>query len=355
MLSLDALTVALAIEGTLIALALGGMVGLRLWLIVRARQVEAGIAALEPLLHRWLIDDVPVEAIVQVLRGLPAHVALRSVARLATPYLTFERQQRLAPRLRHERWVQRLLVGHDSLLWWRRFDAARLLSIVGEPADAPIVAALLADTKPAVRLVAIDAAARLGGALVDLELSTLPFRQDAVQQYQFAALARHPGTVVAALTRRLTPLEPPAQLVAWIDAAGFLAHPDVLRRVRDLALHPDADVRLHVARTLRRLAEPETVPVLLRLLADDDWRVRAQAARALGALRVISAAAPLSAAVRDRAWWVRYRAALALAQIGGEARERLAAVAEGDDPLARDMASLVFGLSPAAVVEMSEV
>jgi len=355
MLSLDALAIALAIEGTLIAIALGGLVGLRMWLIVRARQVEAGVAALEPLLHRWLIDDVPVDAIVRALRGLPAHVAFRSVARLTTPYLTFERQQRLAPRLRHEPWVQRLLAGHDSLFWWRRFDAARLLSIVGDPADAPMVAALLADTRPAVRLVAIDAAARLGGALVDLELSTLPFRQDAVQQYQFAALARHPGAVVAALIPRLTPLEPPAQLVAWIDAAAFLAHPDVLWRVRDLALHPDAVVRLHVARALRRHAEPETVPVLLRLLGDDDWRVRAQAARALGALRAVSAAAPLSAAVRDRAWWVRYRAALALAQIGGEARAHLVTVAGGDDPLARDMAALVSGLSPAAVVEMSEV
>ena len=335
MLSLDTLAVALAIEITLITLALGGLVGLRLWLVVRARQVDAGVAALEPLLHRWLIDDLPVDAIVRLLRGLPAHVAFRSVARLSTPYLTFERQQRLAPRLRHEPWVQRLLAGYDSFFWWRRFDAARLLSIVGGPADAPQVASLLADTAPAVRLVAIDAAARLGGALVDLELSTLPFRQDAVQQYQFAALARHPGAVVAALVPRLTPVEAPARLAAWIDAAAFLADPDVLWRVRDLALHPDADVRLHVARALRRHAEPETVPVLLRLLADDDWRVRAQGARALGALRAQSAVEPLAAAVRDRAWWVRYRAALALAQIGGAAR--------------------VSGLSPAAVVEMSEV
>jgi hypothetical protein len=61
-------------------------------------------------------------------------------------------------------------------------------------------------------------------------------------------------------------------------------------------------------------------------------------------------------AVRDRAWWVRYRAALALAQIGGEARGRLLlVVSRGGDPLARDMSTLVAGLSSAAVVEMSEV
>lgn len=355
MLSLDVLAVALEVEGALIACALGGLALLRMFLVARARRVEAGVAALEPQLHHWLVEDTPPDAVVRALRALPAYVAFRSVARLATGYLTFERQQRLAPLLRHETWVREVLAGGDSLLWWRRFDAARLLSIVGGPEDAPLVASLLADTSPAVRLVAIDAAARLGGALVELELSTLPFRQDAVQQYQFAALARHPAAVVAAVEARLTPLETPQRLTTWIDAAAALAHPSALWKVRDLALHPDAVVRLHVARALRRQAEPETVPVLLRLLQDDDWRVRAQAARALGALRATSATMPLAASVRDRAWWVRYRSALALAQIGGEARERLLAVAAGDDALARDMASLVAGLSSAAVVEMSEV
>jgi HEAT repeat protein len=97
------------------------------------------------------------------------------------------------------------------------------------------------------------------------------------------------------------------------------------------------------------------VPVLVRLLADTDWRVRAQAARALGALRVRDAVDPLAAAVRDRAWWVRYRAALALAQVGDRGRTVLRAIADGEDALARDMARLVAHLSPAAVIEMSEV
>jgi HEAT repeat protein len=354
-MSLHAIVVSLAFEGALIAGAIGGLVVLRWMLIVRSRQVEDGVERLGPVLHRWLVDDTGPGPIVELLRTLPPSVAFRSVARLATPYLTFERQQRLAPLLRQEPWVQRVLARGDSFLWWRRFDAARLLSIVGGPDDASLVASLLADPRPAVRLVAIDAAARLGGSLVDAVLASLPWRQDAVQQYQFAALARHPAAVVAALTPRLSPLEPPAQLVTWIDASAALAWPALLWRVRDLAPHPDANVRLHVARALRRCAEPETVPVLLRLLQDDDWRVRAQAARALGALRAASAAAPLAAAVRDRAWWVRYRSALALAQIGGAAHVDLRRVAGGDDPLARDMASLVAGLSSAAVVEMSEV
>lgn len=355
MLSLDGLAVALTIEGTLIGAALGALVVLRVHLLWRARLVQRGVRRLEPLLHAWLVEDADVSAIINFLRAQPPHVAFRSVARLTTAYVTFQRQQILAPLLRDEAWVRDILRYGRSIFWWRRFDAARLLSIVGGPDDIALVATLLADPSPAVRLVAIDAAARLGGRLVDLELDSLPGRQDAVQQYQFAALNRHPAIVAAALVPRLRPEVPATMLNAWIDAAGASANPDALRQVRSLALHPAPEVRLHVARALRRLAEPETVPVLLSLLADADWRVRAQAARALGALRIISATRPLAEAVRDRAWWVRYRAALALAQIGGEARQQLLAVSRGNDPLARDMSTLVAGLSSAAVVEMSEV
>ncbi|MEZ5417817.1 MAG: hypothetical protein R2708_10790 [Vicinamibacterales bacterium] len=70
MLRLDTLAVALAVEGTLIALALGGLVALRIWLVARSRQVESGVAALEPVLHRWLIDDAPVDDIVRLLQAL---------------------------------------------------------------------------------------------------------------------------------------------------------------------------------------------------------------------------------------------------------------------------------------------
>jgi HEAT repeat protein len=355
MLTLEALAVTMALEGALIALGLGTLIGLRVWLVIRAHQVNEGVRRLEPLLHAWLVANADVRDLVLALRAERPHVAFHGVARLATAYLTFERQQILAPSLRGEAWVCRSLARGRSLLWWRRFDAARLLSIVGGRDDAPLIEALLEDPHPAVRLLAIDAAARLGGLLVETELDGLSSHQDAVQAYQFAALARHSGIVADALVPRLVPEAAPSRLNAWIDAAGALANPLALTRVRELGGHADPIVRVHVARALRRLADPETVPVLLSLLADADWRVRAQAARALGALRVAAAAAPLAAAVCDRSWWVRYRAALALAQIGGEGRSRLVAVTQGDDVLARDMATLVVGLSSAAVIEMSEV
>lgn len=355
MLSLHGLWLALSAEGALILTALASLLAIRLHLSAHARRVDAGVRALEPVLHRWLVDQAEVTAVVELLRALPAAVAFRALARLAPGHLTFERQQALAPLLRREPWVTRLLRHDASRWWWRRFDVARLLSIVGGAEDAVRIERLLSDRHPAVRLVAIDAAARLGGRLVDVELDLLPSRQDAVQQYQFAALSRHPAVVARALMRRLQPDAPPAALNAWIDAAGALADPEALDRVRDLANHPRPEVRLHVARALRRHADPDTAPILMGLLADEDWRVRAQAARALGALRAKDATSLLAFTVCDPSWWVRYRSALALAQIGGESRDALLAVTRGDDPMARDMAVLVAGLSPAAVVEMSEV
>lgn len=354
-MTLSSLQWALGVELGMIILSLLVLVLLRLRLTARARAVEAGVADIEPVLRDWLVSNAAAEPIVARLRAQEPSVAFRSLARLATPYLTFERQQRLAPLLRHEPWVRAMLAEGQSPLWWRRFDAARLLSIVGGDHDKTLIAQLLHDRSPAVRLVAIDAAARLGGQLVDMELDGLPTRQDAVQAYQLAALARYPSEVAGALIRRLVPDAPPEALNAWVDASGALADPAALTRVRELATHPRADVRLHVARALRRLPEPQTVPVLVTLLTDDDWRVRAQAARALGAMRIGSATSALAVAVRDRSWWVRYRAALALAQIGGEAREELIDVTRGQDPLARDMSILVAGLSTAAVIEMSEV
>jgi HEAT repeat protein len=342
--------------GIVVAIALFLLIGLRWRIDAHHAEVEAGVAALEPILQRWLVIGGDVGPVRTTLRELSPYAALRSLARLATQQVTFERQQLLAHALRDEPWVKRILQDARSMLWWHRFDAARLLSVVGREEDAGLIAALLDDRSPAVRLVAMDAAARLKARpLLQQELDTLHLRQDAVQAYQFAALARQPALVAEALLDRLTPEAPTPALNSWIDTAGALASPAALDRVRDLATHPAPEVRLHVARALRRHAEPGTPLVLLKLLADSDWRVRAQACRALGALRCGVATKELAQAVRDRSWWVRYRSALALAQIGGPARDELKELTTCDDPMARDMSMLVWGLSSAAVVEMSEV
>jgi HEAT repeat protein len=356
MLSIDLLQLAVSLEGVLLLMTLTALIVLRIRIAARRRSVEAGVQAVEPELRAWLVLDESLDGLVATLGRLSPHAAFRSLARLVTQQVPVERQRTLAAVLRHQPWVERILRHTASRLWWQRFDAARLLSIVGGPDDVGRIAALLDDRSPAVRLVAIDAAARLHGRpLVEKELDDLPTKQDAVQAYQFAALARHPGLVAESLAVRLRADAPSASLIAWIDAAGALAIPSTLYLVRELAVHPIPEVRLHVARALRRLADPDTPPVLLTLLVDADWRVRAQAARALGALRCGAAIPALAQAVCDPAWWVRYRSALALAQIGASGREALRRIAAGDDRLARDMSVLVRGLSAAAVVEMAEV
>jgi HEAT repeat protein len=355
-LTLEALQTAILTASVTVVLSFIALIVVRRYIAVRRRRVEVAVEKLEPVLQHWLMNDGELTDVRATLRSVHPYAAFRSLARLATQQVTFERQQVLAAALRDEPWVNAILSHAKSRLWWRRFDCARLLSVVGREDDAHLIADLISDKSPAVRLIAIDAAARLKAQpLLQRELDTLPLRQDAVQAYQFAALARHPGPVGQALIERLTPDAPLQSLVAWIDAAGALASPAALDRVRDLAVHESPVVRLHVARALRRHAQPETPPVLLRLLKDQDWRVRGQAARALGALRCGGAINDLMRSARDFSWWVRYRSALALAQISGPGRIALIELTRCDDPMARDMSELVSGLSSAAVIEMSEV
>lgn len=353
--SIDFLMRTLEAAGVVVVLSFISLMVLRRRMDASKRDIENGVLALEPSLHAWLVSDADVTPVRDVLRGMRPRTALRSLARLATQQLTLERQKALAEMLRGEAWVKATLRGARSPLWWRRFDAARLLCVVGRAEDAPVVSALLDDPSAAVRLVAIDAAARLPGRpLVDRELDTLPLRQEAVQMYQIAALWYHPEAVADALMQRLQPGAPVRSLTVWIDAAGSLATPAVLEHVRALASHEDGEVRARVASAMRRHASPDTESTLRRLLEDPDWRVRGQSARALGALRCGLAADGLARAVRDPSWWVRFRSALALAQIGGPARDTLNRLTRCDDPMARDMSTLVAGLGSAAVVEMAE-
>jgi HEAT repeat protein len=354
--TLESLMLAVYTTAMTVVVAFIALILVRRYIAISRSRVEAAVEKLEPVLQRWLVLGGDLDDVRAALRSVRPYAAFRSLARIATQQVTFERQQTLAAALRDEPWVAVILAQVRSRLWWRRFDAARLLSVVGRESDAEMIAALIHDSSPAVRLIAIDAAARLKAQpLLRHELDTLPLRQDAVQAYQFAALARHPRLVGQALIERLTPEAEPSALKAWVDAAGALAIPEALDRVRDLASHESAELRLHIARALRRHAQPETPPVLLRLLKDQDWRVRGQAARALGALRCGGAITDLMRAARDLSWWVRYRSALALAQIGGPGRVALIELTRCDDPMARDMSTLVSGLSSAAVVEMSEV
>jgi len=89
-------------------------------------------------------------------------------------------------------------------------------------------------------------------------------------------------------------------------------------------------------------------------LSDTDWRVRAQAARSLGVLGDPAVVAALAESLTDRIWWVRFRSALSLCQLGEPGRRVLRATRDGTDPYASQMASMVSGLSPGSVLELTE-
>jgi HEAT repeat protein len=90
------------------------------------------------------------------------------------------------------------------------------------------------------------------------------------------------------------------------------------------------------------------------LASDRAATVRATAARSLGQLGAGTAAPVLAPLIADPVWGVRLRAALALAQVGERGRAALRAAREGTDRYARDMATLVSGLSDGAVLELAD-
>lgn len=118
--------------------------------------------------------------------------------------------------------------------------------------------------------------------------------------------------------------------------------------------HASAFVRRTVARALGRFSGPDSARVLADLVADRDAIVRAAAARSLGELGASGAVPLLAPLITDPVWQVRLYAALSLAQLGERGRAALRAAREGSDRFARDMATMVSGLSDGAIIEMGQ-
>jgi hypothetical protein len=214
---------------------------------------------------------------------------------------------------------------------------------------------LLLDKHPAVQLAAASCLGRVADIeLVSLVVETLPGRPVAVRYYLFGALRQCWAQAVPLVVHRLRADTPPERLEVWINLAEALATPAVLAPVVPLHTHAVAEVRLAVARALKRYYHPDAAPALRILLADDDWRVRAQAARALGVLRVMDAVGSLGALLNDPKWWVRVRAALSLAQLGEPGRRMLREARVGGDRYASEMSAMISGLSEGGVMELAE-
>lgn len=257
--------------------------------------------------------------------------------------------------LRDSRWTKTISRQARSRYWWRRLAAARLLAFTANRTDRPTVRQLLDDAHPAVRTAATRCLPRLDDPeLVALVLDRLPALTPLVRASLTVTLRELlPYTVPAVLARLAQPASS-AELETWINVVEVIGAPEAFAPLAGLATHASADVRLAVARALKRQFHVDASDVLERLLRDVDWRVRAQAARSLGALGAHEKTPQLATALADTAWWVRFRASLALAQMGEPGRRVLRASRHASDRMARDMSSLVCGLSDGSIIELTE-
>lgn len=315
------------------------------------------LAAAGPL-HAWLVDGGSPAAVADALRLVSPHAALDYASSLVTQQVPGDRLPELGAALRGEAWVARALAGAGSRSWWRRLDAARALSVAGGPGDRALLRRLLDDPFPAVQAVATRSIPHVADeALVRHVVDRLPRRTHVVRVSQYRALRDVWRAAAPALLDRLSPTSTaaPDALAAWVALAGALEVPACVAACVPLGRHPDARVRIAVARVLKSHYDPDAEAALLQLLQDEDWRVRGQAARSLGALRASAAVPALVAAMRDPSWWVRFRSGLSLAQEGEQGRQALRVLRHTPDRYERDMATLISGLSDGGVTELAEL
>ncbi len=309
----------------------------------------------EPL-SSWLVGASSVDELVGVLRTFPPGTALAITSNLARTAIPADRRAALATAVRDEPWVRASLAGATSRRWGRRLEAARCLALAGTPSDGAILETLLNDPRPAVGIAAVNALplvadARLVGEVLD-RLVMLP---GVVRVYLQDTLRELRSLVEPALAERLSSPDASARALArWTELAAALELPTGLERASRLATHPDARVRVAVARALRRVPTRRSTESLGVLLRDTDDAVRGAAAHALGELGAPSAIPSLLAAAHDPSWSVRYRATIALTQLGEQGRAAVRSLRTDGDRYVADMATLITGLGDGALLDMAE-
>ncbi|HRQ78923.1 MAG TPA: HEAT repeat domain-containing protein [Gemmatimonadaceae bacterium] len=339
------------VQVAFLALLLGFVLVRRRYDRERRAAFVAGREALAAPLRDWIVAGAHPEPVVRALRALPRGTAVGYVSLLARQTIPEAQRNELAVALRNEPWIRAAIARRDSRYWWRRLEAARALGIVGTLKDREAVLALLRDEHPAVQIAAATALPRVAdealfGAVMD-GLFTMP---KVTRTYLTGILRQRAAT----LAQRIRGGASGAELAAWIGLAAALDDPRSLEASLPHATHPAPFVRRTVARALGRYAGPEAARALADLVVDADATVRAAAARSLGELGATGAVPLLAPLIGDPVWQVRLHAALSLAQLGERGRAALRAAREGGDRFARDMATMVSGLSDGAILEMGQ-
>jgi HEAT repeat protein len=307
-------------------------------------------------LTRWLVEDHGPHEVVRALRGVPPEIGLEQVSLSMAARVSSERQVELVRVLRREPWVRSYLAASTSWRWTVRLRSARMLVAVGLPEDETRLLALLRDPHPAVQIAATAAIPRVATPLVvSTVLDQLPERPSVVQQMQMGALKSTRAVLIPNLRARLArDGASVAQLKVWIRLAAETGDPELLGIAAALYAHPSLEIRVAVARLMQSYFHPDAVPRLRHLLADESAAVRAAAAKSLGAIGATEAVDALQVAMADRSWWVRFRSALSLASLGEPGRQSLRQLRSGSDRYAKEMSTMVSGLSEGALAELSD-
>lgn len=295
-----------------------------------------------------------------VLRGSPAH--LRAIAAEACGDTTAQvdlaiaidqsgsglgrvRQERLADATAAAALTDTLRRELRSRRAINRGRAVMLITRPGLTGDVEVVAPLVRDPDPDVRLTAIGGLARIGTPAAARVLIDALARGTVAPERIIERLGARwaVDTVVAALGDG-----PPALRANLARALGLAGE----RRAESalLALLADGalEEQVSAARSLGTVGGPAAVSPLIAALASEEWQVRAQAAKSLGALGADEAAAALEGCLGDRAWWVRANAARSLRQLGAAGRAALTRALDSPDAFARDRAREQLALDAVA-------
>ncbi len=264
-------------------------------------------------------DEVPVSALIDVLRAQQQRLNVRELLRRAYD---------LEPR-----------------------EKAAVFRIIGEIATPELVPELinrLEGKDPAVRVHVIEVLSRFNRPDVAKALEgQLQDRNKAVRKAALLAVENMPGERNLALLCGLLrdpDMEARAKAVDLVVRAN---HPDTMKHLLEVLRDESEDARRAAVEVLNGIADVATLKYLLAALEDSDWWVRSRAADALakiGGPKVMDAVLQLvrdqnenirraaieilnqtrderavdhlMAATSDKDWWVRERAADALAEIG---------------------------------------
>lgn len=316
---------------------------------------EVGKGELAAPLRAWLVAGAHADPVVAALRAMPGGTAVGYLALLARQTIPQANRDELAVALRGEAWLDKALRQAHSRWWWRRLEAARALSIMAETEHRDVVLKLFFDEHPAVQVAAAGALPHVADPFViGKVLDRLDGLPKVVRHYVTAVLQRSRSLVGPALAARIERGSHFAPLAAWIELAEAIADPDTVAASLTRIEHPSVAVRRAIAKALRRYPSQATEAALVQLLADKDATVRAAAARTLGELGSRGAVPALARMLSDGVWMVRVRAAVSLAQLGERGRAALRVARAGEDRFARDMATMVTGLTEGAILEMGD-